>query len=159
MSDTLTARLLHFRDSLNAASPPSTFSSFFISTTPGRSLPCCIEHGPPDHPDLPFLGKPFTGQQAIEKYYSLISSILKGKGSTFNEDSLLVKLKEEETRARAVWTGTAVWSVQKTGKEWEEAVVWAFDAVKAVEGANGQEEWKIEKWEVWADPLSAYLAS
>ncbi|GAA5859173.1 hypothetical protein JCM8547_008902 [Rhodosporidiobolus lusitaniae] len=150
MSSAIPSLLLRFRDDLNAAAAPSTFTSYFTSST----LPTCIEHGPPGHSSLPFLGRPFTGHAQIEEYYNLIGTILKGEGSRFNEEDLLVKEKEGRGKAKAVWTGEATWSVQKTGKEWEESVVWAFDLIKE-EAA----EWKIEKWEVWADTLSAYLAS
>ncbi|GAA6015924.1 hypothetical protein JCM10207_006808 [Rhodosporidiobolus poonsookiae] len=152
MTSVITDLLSSFLNALNAAAPPSIFSSFFVPPSSFHQ-PCCIEHGPSGHVDLPFLGEPFTGKDGIERYYSLIGSVLKGKGSRFDADDLLVKIKEGGRSARAVWTGMATWSVQKTGKEWDEAVVWAFDLVYE----DG--EWNIVKWEVWADTLSAYLAS
>ncbi|GAA5891942.1 hypothetical protein JCM6882_007415 [Rhodosporidiobolus microsporus] len=153
-STTIHAFLLAFRDDINAAASPSTFASYFVSDSSDSSLPCCIEHGPSGHDALPFLGRPFTSRDGILEYYQLISEVLKGKGGTYDEEDLLVKMREGGKRARAVWTGEAVWIVQKTGKEWKEAVVWAFDL-----GEVGDGEWKIQRWEVWADTLSAYLAS
>ncbi|GAA5894788.1 hypothetical protein JCM8208_006072 [Rhodotorula glutinis] len=147
MPTDLTAFLLSFRDDLNAAAPPSQFRSYF---TAGDS-PVCLEHGP-EHPDLPFLGKAFIGGSEIVRYYDLIGTVLKGKGSRFVEEDLFVK-EVDEGRVDAVWTGDATWSVARTGKEWHEAVVWRF----GLEKEDG--EWRIRRWEVWADTLSAYLAT
>ncbi|BGP43811.1 hypothetical protein JCM10450v2_008009 [Rhodotorula kratochvilovae] len=148
MPSELVATLTHFRDDLNVSAPPSTFRSYFTTSRP----PVCLEHGPLGHAALPFLGEPFEGEERILRYYALIGSVLKGKGSTFDKADLLVH-ERAKGLARAVWTGEAVWSVAATGKEWHEAVVWLFD----VEKEEG--EWKIVRWEVWADTLSAYLAS
>ncbi|GAA6042176.1 hypothetical protein JCM8097_004999 [Rhodosporidiobolus ruineniae] len=156
MSSAVTARLVSFRDVINSGASPDDFASFFAPSSASDSPPCCIEHGPTGHAGLPFLGRPFTGQDGIRDYYKLITSVLAGKGSRFDEKDLLVRLDGEADgaeKATAVWTGEARWSVQKTGKEWDEAVVWKFKLRK--EG----EEWMLEKWEVWADTLSAYLAS
>ncbi|GAA6055705.1 hypothetical protein JCM3770_001030 [Rhodotorula araucariae] len=148
MSADLVIALTHFRDDLNASAPPATFRSHFTSSRP----PVCIEHGPAGHPELPFLGEPFEGGDRILHYYDLIGRVLKGKGSQFTEADLLIK-ERGNGRARVVWTGEAVWSVAATGKEWQEAVVWLFE----MEREGGK--WRIATWEVWADPLSAYLAS
>ncbi|BGP20406.1 hypothetical protein JCM10213_004630 [Rhodosporidiobolus nylandii] len=153
MSEAIQALLVAFRDDLNAGASSTTFSSYFSADSTSGNTPCCVEHGPAGHFDLPFVGHPFVGQYGIRDYYGQITSVLAGKGSTFEEDDLLVKIKGGG-RARAVWTGEAVWSMQKTGKESREAVVWAFDLAKDAEG-----QWKLDNWEVWADTLSAYLAS
>ncbi|POY74982.1 hypothetical protein BMF94_1958 [Rhodotorula taiwanensis] len=147
----LTATLVRFRDAMNdPACTPSTLRPFFTD-----DKPVCIEHGPSDVEELPFLGKPYEGERAILEYFNLIGTVLKGRGSRFHEDDLVVKVLEKNHvhTARAIWTGEATWSVAKTGKEWQEHVVWAFDWLR--EGR----EWKIQKWEVWADPLSAYFAT
>ncbi|GAA5982626.1 hypothetical protein JCM10908_006723 [Rhodotorula pacifica] len=152
----LSATLNRFRDAINQGSScqPSTFRSFFTE----EQAPVCIEHGPSGIEELPFLGKEFKGEEgegSILEYFDLIGTVLKGRGSRFEDDDLLAKVYEKNHvhTARAIWTGTATWSVAQTGREWDEAVVWAFDLLR--EGR----EWKIQKWEVWAEPLSAYLAA
>ncbi|GAA5875228.1 hypothetical protein JCM3774_004176 [Rhodotorula dairenensis] len=147
----LPATLQRFRDAINDPScSPSTFRSFFTDQNP-----VCIEHGPSGIEGLAFLGRPFSGEREILEYFALIGTVLKGHGSHFDDDNLVVRVHEKDHvhTARVIWTGTATWSVQETGKQWDEAVVWAFDLLR--EGR----EWKIQKWEVWADPLSAYLAT
>ena len=138
----LSVTLFQFRDAMNDSScQPSILRGFFVEHDP-----VCVEHGPSDIDGLPFLGRPFRGEPAILEYFSLIGTVLKGRGSNFDDDSLLVRVAEKDHvhTARAIWTGTATWSAQETGKEWDEAVVWAFDLLR--EGR----EWKIQKWEVWA---------
>lgn len=135
----LPAFLARFRDDLNAAAPPPKFRSYFTAREP----PVCLEHGPTGHADLPFLGEAFTGGDEIVRYYELIGSILEGKGSNFRQEDFVFK-EVGGGRVKAIWTGDAVWSVAKTGREWHEAVVWLFEV--AVE----EEEWKIARWEVWA---------
>ncbi|BGP27950.1 hypothetical protein Rt10032_c14g5290 [Rhodotorula toruloides] len=149
MPSSVPTLLVRFRDDINTPCDASTFRAYFTLWT----APCCWEHGPKGHDKLPFLGEKFEGEEKVLKYWDLIGSVLKGKGSNFDERDLLVREKERQGKARAVWTGDAVWSVAETGKEWKEEVVWLFDLVK--EGGD----WKIQTWEVWADTLSAYLAS
>ncbi|GAA5896073.1 hypothetical protein JCM5296_006236 [Sporobolomyces johnsonii] len=143
------ACLVSFRDDLNRACSTERFCSYFSSASP-----VCLEHGP-SVAELPFLGKPFKGHDAIAQYYALITSVLKGYGSAFDEKDLWIRVEEGDQKATAVWTGEADWGVQGTGKKWHEAVVWKFELGKSSE----EGKWKFERWEVWADPLSAYLAS
>ncbi|BGP35717.1 hypothetical protein JCM10296v2_007569 [Rhodotorula toruloides] len=149
MPPSVPALLVRFRDDINTPCDASMFGAYFTSST----APCCWEHGPKGHEKLPFLGDKFEGEDRVLEYWRLIGSVLKGKGSNFDERDLFVREEDGGGKARAIWTGDAVWSVAETGKEWHEAVVWKFDLVK--EGGK----WKIQTWEVWADTLSAYLAA
>lgn len=140
MPSTVPAVLVRFRDDLNTPCDASTFRAYFTSSSP----PCCWEHGPKGQDKLPFLGDKFEGEERVVEYFQLIGSVLKGKGSNFDEGDLLAREEDTQGRARAIWTGDATWSVAETGKEWWESVVWKFDLVK--EGGD----WKIQTWEVWA---------
>ncbi|GAA5966456.1 hypothetical protein JCM21900_003478 [Sporobolomyces salmonicolor] len=141
--------LVSFRDDLNRACSTERFCSYF-----SRDAPVCVEHGPAVA-ELPFLGKPFEGHDAIARYYALITRVLKGYGSAFEEKDLWLRIEEGAHTASALWTGEADWAVQETGKSWHEAVVWKFELRRS----TAESEWKLARWEVWADPLSAYLAS
>ncbi|KAI9806810.1 MAG: hypothetical protein M1833_002467 [Piccolia ochrophora] len=142
--------------------PRELLDAFFV-----RAEPRITEHGPAwARARLPFLGHTFTGRETTttttnnggeaerdtcDRYFALLAETL-----SVGPEGLLVPSLEHFTYApghgdgvvSVVLQGTFV-SVQ-TGKSWQEDFVHRF-AFSSTEG-------RIEHWEIWADPLSAWFA-
>ncbi|KAF2281374.1 uncharacterized protein EI97DRAFT_463723 [Westerdykella ornata] len=134
-----------FCHSLLSPPPPQDFLTRFFTDTPQIT-----EHGPPwARSRLPFLGKTFTGRDACLAYFRALN------------DTLLMNLPSDafpDQNGFIVDVGADMVSVvgkgrfesRKTGKAWEEQFIYRFSGFDA--------EGKIGHWEIWADPLSAWVA-
>lgn len=138
--------------------PPQILSTHF------SSHPVVHEHGPSwAQSHLPFLGKTFSGHDACLTYFELLGSTLAFEPL---EDSFPgAKGFVVDPEARGEGDGGDQWGGGKgvvtvvgkgrfkavgTGQGWEERFVWVLSGF--------DEEGRIGRWDVWADPLSASLA-
>lgn len=126
--------------------PPSTLLIRFFTPTP-----TIHEHGPPwATPRLPFLGRPFTGRAECESYFALLSATLRmhlDEGSFPGPEGFVVDEGAGEVSVRGRGTFESV----GTGRRWREEFVYVL-------GGWDGEGTKFGRWEVWADPLSAWVA-
>ena len=136
------------------------------------ATPQITEHGPAwANERLPFLGETFTGREGCLEYFDLLSKTLEfiPNAETFpGEEGFIV---DDTTRVEAGaivaradsgmglgWDGRGAVSVVgkakfrtvKTGKEWEEQFTYRLSGF--------DEAGRLGHWEVWADPLSAWIA-
>ena len=131
-------------------SPSETLDTFF---TPD---PTILEHGPAWATSrLPFLATSFQGRRTTatsktcDDYYELLTSTL-----SFHPSDNTLPPREDfmvdvEKRTVTVKLHAKFASV-KTGKSWEEDFVYVL--------SEFDENFKIGRQELWADPLSAWVA-
>ncbi|KAL4265912.1 SnoaL-like domain-containing protein [Pleurotus pulmonarius] len=103
-----------------------------------------VEHGPKS-PELPFLGIEFHGHVGMKKYLDALSQSLKIHKFEYVE----LSASKAEDRDVVYVKGAGEFEYKETGKRWEETFISRFEIVKG----------RIVRYETWADPLSAYLAS
>jgi len=108
--------------------------------------PTITEHGPLT-PSVPFLNT-FSGPTALEKYMSILARLLKVSDASYGEPIVDVSHNSVCVKGRGKFT----W-IEGKGKDiqWSEEFVYVL--------SEFDESGKIGRWEVWADPLSAWLAS
>ena len=147
----------------------STAYSFCSSFAAGMSGPDCLdkyftatplilEHGPSwATTRLPFLATTFEGRRSdpessgmtCDDYYDLLSHTL-----SFDPSSVAVPDKEslavDEKAGMVTVKLHARFSSVKTGRSWEEDFVYVL--------SNFNEDGRIGRQELWADPLSAWMA-
>lgn len=122
--------------------------------------PRITEHGPDWARDrLPFLSKTFSGISGCEEYFELLSQTLSMNvgddtfpppGSAgYVVDASAVANEGEKPGVVSV-VGKASFSSIKTGKSWEEQFIYRF--------SDFDDYGRIGHWEIWADPLSAWVA-
>ena len=117
-----------------------------------------LEHGPSwAHERLPFLGQIFQGRSSpqaatadtCDRYYEILTSIL-----SFHPDEHTVPRKKAFMVDVNLGTVTvklhAKFSSVKTGKSWVEDFVYVL--------SEFDDDGKIGSQELWADPLSAWMA-
>lgn len=144
------------------SSPTEMLDTFFASN------PQITEHGPRwAQTRLPFLGTTFRGRRApsnentpigttCDDYYDILASIL-----SFHPTQNTVPPKEEfrvavDKDADGKWHGSvtvklhAKFASIKTGKCWEEDFIYLLSGF--------DDDMKIGHLELWADPLSAWMA-
>lgn len=128
--------------------------------------PRITEHGPAwANERLPFLGKTFSGKDGCMEYFELLSKTLEfhpSKDTFPPKDAFVI---DDRASAAAVhggegkgWDGRGVVSVVGKGtfkavatrKSWEEQFIYRL--------SDFDEDGKIGHWEIWADPLSAWVA-
>lgn len=130
-------------------SPYTTLDQYFTSTA------TILEHGPV-MTCLPFLGVTFTGRRSesgskntCDDYYDLLTSVL-----SFHPDERTVPPKEQfmvdPERGTVTIKLHAKFASIKTGKSWEEDLVYIL--------SEFDEHGMIGNHEIWADPLSAWVA-
>jgi hypothetical protein len=121
--------------------------------------PRITEHGPAwAAARLPFLGKTFEGVDGCVAYFDLLSRTLEMEmaDSTFPDDQGFIvdagaKIDGEGTEKGVVSVvGKARFKSKRTGKGWGESFIYRFSGF--------DEQGKIGHWEIWADPLSAWVA-
>ncbi|KUJ11381.1 uncharacterized protein LY89DRAFT_739569 [Mollisia scopiformis] len=134
--------------------PLDLIHRFFVSS------PKVTEHGPEwARSRLPFLSKTFSGRNGCVEYFELLGETLKmemGEGTFPSKESGewvvdeggCVEGGEDEGVVTVV--GKARFESLKTGKGWEEKFIYRFSGFDS----SG----KIGHWEIWADPLSAWVA-
>ncbi|PVI08241.1 hypothetical protein DM02DRAFT_495863, partial [Periconia macrospinosa] len=139
---------------------PSTLLTHFFTAS---SAPKIHEHGPSfATPRLPFLGKLFTGHTACLEYFSLLNATLEmdlsedafpgPEGFVVDSDAVVVDDDGVVGGLRGVVhvVGKGRFRSRKTGKGWDEVFAYRFSGF--------DDEGRFERWEVWADPLSAWVA-
>ena len=116
-----------------------------------------LEHGPAWASErLPFLGITFQGRRSqglptrtCDDYYDLLSSVL-----SFHPSKDTIPTKEDFMVDPQKGTVTvklrASFASIKTGRSWEEQFVYVL--------SEFDENYKIGSHELWADPLSAWMA-
>lgn len=120
---------------------------------------------------LPFLGKPFRGAEGVRAYFEAVGGVLDyrdmrfdfgGDGGDVLRDAEAKEDEEEcgfspfvvDVEGRQVCVkGKGRFSCKATGQEWDESFIYKLGYVFE-EG-----EWKVLRFEVWADPAAAYLAA
>lgn len=128
--------------------------------------PRITEHGPSWADErLPFLGKTFSGKEGCMEYFRLLSETLEfipSKDTFPPKEGFVVDDRASSGTGHAGegkgWDGRGVVSVVgrgkfravKTGKSWEEQFIYKL--------SDFDEHGKIGHWEIWADPLSAWIA-
>ena len=128
------------------------------------SNPKITEHGPEWASErLPFLGKTFEGKSECARYFKVLSETLR---MDLNESSFpnlagfsadvkaeartgADKLASKETGTVNV-VGKGHFTSMKTEKSWEEKFIYRFSGF--------DDDGKFDHWEIWADPLSAWVA-
>ena len=139
-----------------AGSPPTeTLNKYF---TPDAKI---LEHGPAWASEcLPFLGITFQGRRSqrlsnaslkntCDDYYDLLTSVLSfhpSKDTLPPKEDFMVDPKRETVTIKL----RARFASIKTGKSWEEQFVYVL--------SEFDEDYKIGSQELWADPLSAWMA-
>ena len=163
-----------FINAFIAKCPPAEILNIYF--TPTASI---TEHGPIwARERLPFLATTFRGrrqkaipdlqeqsrpqrqqqdetqQNTLDDYYALLIQTLKflPQSDTLPPESEYII---DERANKVVVKLKGKFESLRTGKGWEEDFVYVMEMRHAVEG---EEEWKIERLELWADPLSAWVA-
>ncbi|KAK8066336.1 hypothetical protein PG997_013083 [Apiospora hydei] len=138
---------------ISPPSPKELLSEFFIPDPPGGevSRPTIHEHGPSwATKQLPFLGKSFTGGQACEEYFAVLSDTLKmhlGPDSFPGLEGFVV----DEAQNQVCVVGKGRFESFRTGRSWDEQFAYVLS------GWDEQGK-KLGRWDIWADPLSAWAA-
>lgn len=143
-------------------SPSEILDTFFTS------IPKITEHGPEwAKTRLPFLNTTFRGRRSqgpssrvdghtCDDYYDLLNATLSfhpNPNTVPSKDEFLVanyKVKDGEWQGGVTIKLNASFSSKKTGKSWKEDFVYVL--------SEFDDDMKIGSLELWADPLSAWLA-
>lgn len=142
-----------FMHSFGSKTPPELLSTFFTSNTGERSI---FENGPAwATARLPFLGQEFVGTAGCLKYFEKLGETLKMHPTAKLPVKENVAVDEEQGTASVKMEGVTFESVA-TGKKWTEVNVHRFEGLAADHDADGQVRFK--RWEIYADPLSAWMA-
>ncbi|KZF25930.1 hypothetical protein L228DRAFT_242315 [Xylona heveae TC161] len=143
---------------LEGRSPSETLSTHFV-----RGSPKITEHGPAIE-QLPFLGRTFVGRSSggspesvgnsCDDYFTLLSETLRfhPHEHTFPSQpgGYIVDAGSDNGNGTVNVVGTARFESIKTGKSWEETFIYRLSGF--------DDDGLIGHWEIWADPLSAWLA-
>ena len=165
-----------FANAFTTSKPPAQIvADHFIPSAPSQS-PRITEHGPAwAQSRLPFLGTTFTGEKQCLRYFELLGQVLAFEpredtfpsedGFVVDEDAVAVSSGAAEQRSeassasgdfdggrRGVVTVVAKGRFRsvKTGRSWEERFTYHLSGF--------DEQGRIGHWEIWADPLSAWVA-
>lgn len=134
---------------LSPPPPPELLKEFFIPEANGKN-PTIREHGPSwAAVHLPFLGRDFVGFDASVEYFELLSQSLKmhlDKGSFPAQESFVVDAAANKVSV----TGKGKFESVTTGRSWDEKFTYVL--------SGWDEDGKLGRWEIWADPLSAWAA-
>jgi hypothetical protein len=126
-----------------------------------RNGPKITEHGPSwANKRLPFLGRTFEGRDQCIEYFKLLSDVLEfipHKDSFPQREKFVVDDKaygdgsDRQNRGQVSVAGRGTFKAIKTGQQWNEYFIYRL---------SGFDEYgKIGHWEIWADPLSAWMAA
>ncbi|KAI1853725.1 hypothetical protein JX266_001709 [Neoarthrinium moseri] len=142
----LRSRAHDFCRSLISPPPPrELLKEFFTSDNPSIK-----EHGPSwatSH--LHFLGREFMGVDGCVEYFELLSQSLR---MHLDEDSFPGKdaLAVDADTGKVSVVGKGKFESVATGRSWDEKFTYVL--------SNWDEDGRIGKWDIWADPLSAWAA-
>jgi hypothetical protein len=129
--------------------PPELLAEFFIPETE-KGGPSIREHGPSwATAHLPFLGRDFVGIGACEEYFVLLSKALKmnlQRDSFPGEEGFVVDADKNQVSV----IGKGRFESVATGRSWDEKFIYLL--------SGWDDEGRMAKWEIWADPLSAWAA-
>lgn len=143
-SDSRYDRLKQTTQSLCAAfartAPVDEVARLFVSS------PRIIEHGP-STPSVPFLST-FSGETALIDYMSILARLLTVSDALYSEPIIDVRQNMVSVKGggRFTWQDG-----EGKGIAWDEDFVYLLSEFDA--------QGRIGKWEIWADPLNAWLAS
>ena len=140
---------------LTGLAPTEILDRFFVSDSR------ITEHGPSwAESRLPFLGRTFQGREGCEEYFNILTKVLDFLPSedTFpGKEGIVVDADAEEdaeegTKGKGVVhvKAKAKFRAKKTGKDWKEEFAYRLSGF--------DENGRIGHWEIWADPLSAWVA-
>lgn len=127
-----------FCTSFATRSPPREIYSHFSSAPSVTAL----EHGLPHL--APFLGRAFTGPSGIREYFETISSVLTYEDMRFSNYVVDEEVGQVNVRGEARFTWIS------TEQSWDEVFTYVLEFDR---------EYKVVRYEVWADSGAAYLAS
>ena len=129
-----------FCDSFASKSPLSDVLDKF--STKDEDGPVAIEHGLSLL--APFLGFTYVGQTGIRNYFETIARLLDYEDMHFSEYVIDDQVRKVSVRGEATFT----W--KSNNQSWHEVFTYtlAFD-----------DDFKVKKYEIWADSGAAYLAS
>ncbi|KAI9688616.1 MAG: hypothetical protein M1820_010217 [Bogoriella megaspora] len=138
---------------LQGSPPTEILDRFFVPTDPKIT-----EHGPDWATSrLPFLGKTFEGRDGAENYFTVLTNMLEfvpSKDSFPEREGIVVDVdaESEEGKGKGVVSLKAKgkFRAKPTGKEWDEEFTYRLSGF--------DDEGRIGHWEIWADPLSAWMA-
>ncbi|KAJ5162272.1 hypothetical protein N7492_007664 [Penicillium capsulatum] len=139
---------------LNALTSPPAHAPItaLISTFTTVPTPIIHEHGLPQL--APFLGRTFTGQDGIARYFELLTEYLSISNMTFESDDAW--LVDESCMAVSL-RGSATFTWKSTQQGWDETFVYRI-ALAEEAGPDARPGLKIYEYRVWADSGAAYLA-
>ncbi|PYI02095.1 hypothetical protein BO78DRAFT_274677, partial [Aspergillus sclerotiicarbonarius CBS 121057] len=135
---------------------PTLLSTF--TTTPA---PLIHEHGLPTL--APFLGRDFVGQDGVQEYFTLVGELLGFEGMRFEDEGgwVVGDFGGGDRVVVVVVRGWARFFAKRTGEAWWEGFVYRLgvcrDRGEGI-GGEGDGEWKVQEYRVWADTGAAYLA-
>ncbi|EKV19042.1 Transcription elongation factor, TFIIS/CRSP70, N-terminal, sub-type [Penicillium digitatum] len=133
------------------ANPSPTSPKDLLSTFTTLPKPLVHEHGLPQL--VPFLGRPFTGQDGIETYFKLISTLLSIKNMVFEPEENWVV----DASCMAVsLCGSATFVWKETQQAWDETFVYRIKLT--VDSGSAEGRLAVCEYQVWADTGAAYLA-
>ncbi|KAF2674185.1 hypothetical protein BT63DRAFT_435337 [Microthyrium microscopicum] len=129
-------------------------STFFVEE--GATI---IEHGPNwARKKLPFLGQTFEGREGCVQYFERLGHTLRMKLSqeAFPPDDELcvdpdTKVAGLELKGMVCVTGKGHFEHRGSGWSWNETFIYRL--------CGFDEDGRIARWEIWADPLSAWEAA
>ncbi|KAL4897591.1 hypothetical protein BDV59DRAFT_197874 [Aspergillus ambiguus] len=153
----LKQRISSLCSDFSSGSPLPTLLSHF-TTDPA---PSAIEHGAREI--APFLGREFTGRSGLTEYFRTVADLLTIEWMHFDPpDTWTIHISPGG--AATVWLrGRARFAWKTTQQAWNETFAYRLEAVPVPVAADGNnnddDDWKVRRYEVWADTGAAYLAS
>ena len=122
--------------------------------------PRITEHGPQwANERLPFLGETFTGRVECLKYFESLAETLEfipnedtfpGREGIIVDDRASVGATGKGKGGVVSVVGQARFKAIETGESWDEKFIYRL--------SEFHQDGKIGHWEIWADPLSAWVA-
>ncbi|KAI5812487.1 hypothetical protein BZA77DRAFT_324036 [Pyronema omphalodes] len=111
------------------------------------SSPSVYEHG--NDRLAPYMGRAFTGKEEVRRYFDNIDELLEFNEVEFADQDYVVDAEALKVavrgRAKITWKGT--------GQAWDESFMYLLCF------AAEDDTIRCNRWEVWADTGSAYLAA
>ena len=122
--------------------------------------PKITEHGPEwANERLPFLGETFVGRDACLTYFQSLAETLEfipnehtfpSREGIIVDDRATVEASGKDKKGVVSVVGQAKFKAVETGQSWDEQFIYRL--------SEFDEDGKIGHWEIWADPLSAWVA-
>lgn len=148
-SELLRARAHAFCQSLIAPPNPSELLKVYFSPD-AKDGPIIREHGPSwATVHLPFLGRDFVGMDACVEYFDLLSASLRmhlDESSFPGPEGFVVDVD----LGRVSVVGKGRFESLETKRSWDEKFTYIL--------SHWDDNGKIGRWDIWADPLSAWAA-